>query len=200
MTLLKNIITFFEILFGFFFILYLINYQQSDYYLNQLFHFLSIDNDIELVTFICGLLIISLIILPYSNFIAGIIFIVVFITMKTNLKYNNITNRVIREFFNNPTPTSMISNQNGNSDDRENISDEEDVERVKDYLKKQVRLNPNITTLEKDIIQEIYDTYFLESDKIKLLKRFNENAAKQYNPINEHQKPLGIMDFLPQSN
>jgi hypothetical protein len=71
---------------------------------------------------------------------------------------------------------------------------QEIVETVKTYLQEQVNENTNITTLEKNIINDIYDQYFLNSNNLEILKRFNENSS-YYNPISNEQNIKNILNY-----
>ena len=49
---------------------------------------------------------------------------------------------------------------------------------VEEYLLKQISDDPNKTNLEKQIIKDITQKYFLNSDKLQKLSTFNEESEK----------------------
>jgi hypothetical protein len=66
--------------------------------------------------------------------------------------------------------------------------------KVKRKLQEQVSSNPNITELEKEVINDIYDQYFLNSDNLNIIKKFNENASF-FNPVSNEQQIIDILNY-----
>ena len=130
-------------------------------------------------------ILISLIAYKYSNVSGVLLFLILMIIVRVYLK-----TVIFIERFETNTPSTTSKNVNIEtskySDDITN--------KVKDYLKGQVSENPNITDLEKDVINDIYDTYFMNSSNLENLKRFNESAS-EYNPINNEQKVEDILNY-----
>jgi hypothetical protein len=131
-------------------------------------------------------ILISLIAYKYSNISGVLLFLILMIIVRVYLK----TVIFIERFESGiPSTTPVVTNSQTSF-----IYNEEVVNKAKDYLKEQVAENPNITDLEKDVINDIYDTYFMNSSNLENLKRFNESAS-EYNPINNEQKVEDILNF-----
>lgn len=65
---------------------------------------------------------------------------------------------------------------------------------VMNQLKEQVSNDPNITSMEKTVINDIYDKYFLQSENLDILTEFN-NKASEFNPVNNDQQIKDILNF-----
>ena len=171
-------------------------------------NFINIDlNNSYILTYIClGIyIIVSLIILKISYLASSILFIILMIITRNYFKtlifiekFNNVNLDETKTTNLDETRTTNLDEtritnldelNNDNLDYDKNINN-----KAKDYLKKQITDNKNITELEKNVINDIYDQYFLNSDNLTNLKRFNEQAS-DYNPINNDQHVLDILDF-----
>jgi hypothetical protein len=137
-------------------------------------------------------ILISLIAYKHSNVAGVLLFLILMIIVRVYLK----TVIFIERFESNipSTTTSIDSSIDSNNISQTSKYSEEVVSKAKDYLKEQVAENPNITDLEKDVINDIYDTYFMNSSNLENLKRFNESAS-EYNPINNEQNVEDILNF-----
>jgi hypothetical protein len=136
-------------------------------------------------------ILISLIAYKHSNISGVLLFLILMIIVRVYLK-----TVIFIERFETDIPRTTVnldSNNNTNIQISSKYS-EEVVSKAKDYLKEQVAENPNITDLEKDVINDIYDTYFMNSSNLENLKRFNESAS-EYNPINNEQKVEDILNY-----
>lgn len=158
----------------------ILNYN---YFIRCINYFIKneLNNSYILTYGILGILILlTFIAYKYSKLVSGILFLIIMIIVKTYLNKQ-----------------TLIEKFEDNLDEqikKDNNYDLEVTEKVKDYLKQQVIDNPNITNLEKDVINDIYDTYFLNSDNLQILKRFNDEAS-DYNPINNEQQIQDILNF-----
>jgi len=131
-------------------------------------------------------ILISLIAYKYSNVSGVLLFLILMIIVRVYLK-----TVIFIERFESDIPSTTAADTNSQTS---SIYDDEVVSKAKAYLKDQVANNPNITDLEKDVINDIYDTYFMNSSNLENLKRFNESAS-EYNPINNEQKVEDILNF-----
>lgn len=147
----------------------------------------KLDNSYILVYGIMGIYImISAIIYKYNNISGILLFIILMIIIR--IYFKSIT--FIERF-----ETDLSSEQEISSNKETPITyNDEVVNTAKRYLQEQVNENPNITDLEKNVINDIYDTYFLNSNNLENLKRFNESAS-EYNPINNEQKVEDILNY-----
>ena len=136
-------------------------------------------------------ILISLISYKYSNVSGVLLFLILMIIVRVYLK-----TVIFIERFESGIPNTIASINSNNDTNSQTLSkySDEVVDKAKDYLKEQVSENPNITDLEKDVINDIYDTYFKNSSNLENLKRFNESAS-EYNPINNNQKVEDILNF-----
>lgn len=114
----------------------------------------------------------NVILCSYSKLSAGILFIIFIIIIK-----HNINKTIYVEPFNNVETNSDYIKQS-----------------VMNQLKEQVSNDPNITSMEKTVINDIYDKYFLQSNNLDILTEFN-NKASEFNPVNNDQQIKDILNF-----
>ena len=95
----------------------------------------------------------------YSNIIGGILFICIALFLKLHYKYV--------ESFVLLRPSKVDNNK---------LNDEKMELTVEDYLLKQIEDDPNKTQIEKKVITDITQKYFLNSDKLAKLKKFNNDS------------------------
>lgn len=114
----------------------------------------------------------NVILCSYSKLSAGILFIIFIIIIK-----HNINKTIYVEPFNNVETNSDYIKQS-----------------VMNQLKEQVSNDPNITSMEKTVINDIYDKYFLQSENLDILTEFN-NKASEFNPVNNDQQIKDILNF-----
>ena len=114
----------------------------------------------------------NVILCSYSKLSAGILFIIFIIIIK-----HNINKSIYIEQFNSVDTNADYIKQS-----------------VMEQLKEQVSNDPNITNIEKTVINDIYDKYFLESNNLDILTEFN-NKASEFNPINNEQQIKDILNF-----
>jgi len=132
-------------------------------------------SQIAFYIFLTFIIIINFILCNYNRLSGGILFLIFCIIIR-----NNINKTIYLE------PFLQINNINQNTEYIKN--------KVMEDLKHQVSNDPNITDIEKEEINKIYDKYFLLSDNLNVLTRFN-NKASEYNPINNSQKIEDILNF-----
>lgn len=132
-------------------------------------------SQIAFYIFLTFIVIINFILCKYNRLSGGILFLIFCIIIRNNI------NRTIylEPFFQN----------NDISQNTEYIKN-----KVMEDLKLQVSNDPNITDIEKNEINKIYDKYFLQSDNLNILTRFNEKAS-EVNPVNNNQKIEDILNF-----
>lgn len=131
---------------------------------------IGINTSFKLTLFLVLILMVALVLYCYSKIIGGIIFICVSLFLKTQFKYvepfQPPIRLTVRKDDNYRTLKKVIKPQN-------NIKRDFTVE---EYLLNQIADDPNKTDLEKKIIQDITQKYFLNSDKLQKLKDFNEES------------------------
>jgi hypothetical protein len=115
----------------------------------------------------------------YSRIIAGFIFIIVFMIFKTQLAF-------VEMFTVDPAQEDSSTTPN---EDITKAMTAQDIETAKQFLYKQVESDPNKTPLEKEVVNNLINTYFGKSDKLKDLMNFNVSALVA-NPIPGDQKLL----------
>jgi hypothetical protein len=190
----RYFITFINIITIILFVGIITNYNKFTHCINE-FIIQDLDNSYILTYGVLGIyILISLIAYKHSNLAGVLLFLILMIIIRVYLK-----SVIFIERFENGTTIKSTTTTTTNSDltpttTTQNTENEEIVNKVKDYLKEQVAENPNITNLEKEVIDDIYDTYFMNSDNLENLKRFNESAS-EYNPINNEQKVEDILNF-----
>jgi hypothetical protein len=140
------------------FIILLIWYP--DVNINDLLARSNITTSFQVTLILFILVIISIFVYCHiSKIIGGILFIVISIFLNTHFKYI--------EAFTNDTLTSN-----------------DELFSVTNYLLKQIEADPNKTQLEKEVINDITTKYFINSDKLNTLTKFN-NISNTYSLIDE---------------
>lgn len=161
------------------FILVLTNYNTFNKYINYLIT-KYLNNSIVLFNiFLIVYIFITLLISKKSILSSSILFLIFIIIVKNNIN-----------------KTIYIENFIQNCESFINIKKSDDYikKEVLKQLKKQVSSDPNITNLEKDVIQDLYDKYFLNSNNLTQLMKFN-NEANKYNPVSNKQEIKDILNF-----
>ena len=114
----------------------------------------------------------AMIIFCYSKISGGIIFICISLFLKTQFRYvetfQSLRLSVLRNNNNRVLPKNNLKTQTKNKKDFT----------VEEYLLNQIVDDPNKTDLEKQIIQDITQKYFLNSDKLQKLTDFNEESEE----------------------
>lgn len=108
----------------------------------------------------------------YSKITGSIIFACTSLFLRTQFKYVEAyqNSKILRLRTYNNLPKNMIKSENDNIQKVELT--------VEEYLLKQISDDPNRTNLEKQIIKDITQKYFLNSDNLKKLTDFNEESEK----------------------
>ena len=134
---------------------------------------IGINTTFKLTIILVLLLCLAMIIYCYSKITSCIIFVCISLFLRTQFKYIESyqnPNRLISVSDNNPLPNSIP-----NSIPNIILKKQTDLI-VEEYLLKQISDDPNKTNLEKDLIKDITQKYFLNSDKLKKLTNFNEKS------------------------
>ena len=133
---------------------------------------IGINTSFKLTLFLVLLLMVALVLYCYSKIVGGIIFICVSLFLKTQFKYVEAFQPPIRltvsKGSNKLFSKKNINKQNSNKKDFT----------VEEYLLNQIADDPNKTDLEKKIIQDITQKYFLNSDKLQKLNDFNDESEE----------------------
>ena len=132
-------------------------------------------SQIAFYIFLICIVIINFILCKHNRLSGGILFLIFCIIIR-----NNINKTIYLE------PFFQDININQNTEYIKN--------KVMEDLKQQVSNDPNITDLEKLEINKLYDKYFLQSDNLNLLTKFNYKASES-NPVNNSQKIEDILNF-----
>tara|TARA_B100000242_G_scaffold267740_1_gene217386 strand:+ start:850 stop:1386 length:537 start_codon:yes stop_codon:yes gene_type:complete len=133
---------------------------------------IGINTSFKLTLSLVLLLMVALVLYCYSKIIGSIIFICVSLFLKTQFKYVEAFQQPIRlslrKDSNTVFPKKEINKQTSNKKDFT----------VEEYLLNQIADDPNKTDLEKKIIQDITQKYFLNSDKLQKLTDFNDESEE----------------------
>ena len=121
--------------------------------------------------------------LRHNKTISTLVFILFFMIMRTRFNYI--------ELFTNPREAFgtefSVDSQEPDTTATQPLLVAQELETVKDFLIKQIESDPNKTKLEKQVIDDIINQYFIKSDKLKQLSNFNV-SAQVANPIPGDQK------------
>lgn len=135
---------------------------------------IGINTTFKLTLVLVLLLLLAMITYCYSKITGCVIFACTSLFLRTQFKYVEAYQNLIRlSVPTEPTPTKLNNNT-------ENTKNKELT--VEEYLLKQISDDPNKTNLEKQIIKDITQKYFLNSDKLQKLSSFNEESEK-YNIV-----------------
>jgi hypothetical protein len=119
---------------------------------------IGINTTFKLTLVLVLLLCLAMIIYCYSKITGCVIFACTSLFLRTQFKY---------------VEAYQELSKNNNT---ENTKNKELT--VEEYLLKQISDDPNKTNLEKQIIKDITQKYFLNSDKLQKLSTFNEESEK----------------------
>ncbi len=121
--------------------------------------------------------------LRISKTIAVLVFIIFFMIMRTRFNYI--------ELFTNPREAFevefSVDSQVPDTTVTQPLLVAQDLKKAQDFLIKQIDSDPNKTKMEKSVINNIINHYFVKSDKLKQLRNFNV-SAQVANPIPGDQK------------
>jgi hypothetical protein len=174
----KIFITILELILCLVFIYILTNYMLFNRYVNSMIS-RYLNNSVLLFNiFLIIYIFITLLISQKSILSSSILFLIFAIIIKNNINKTIYIENFIESF------TNTNVNESNNYIKNEVLS----------QLKKQVSSDPNITNLEKEVIQDIYDKYFLNSNNLNKLIKFNNEASK-YNPVNNKQQIKDILNY-----
>lgn len=173
----KNKIYYLDIIFIALFVLLLIKLPDID--IQEYLENLGINSSFKLIFCLVVLLILTMIIICYSKIMGGILFICITLFLRTQFKYIEAfqkqgNNKSV--VLNNQESFINSNNNNYNKNNNYNSNSGDNNITVEKYLLNQIADDPNKTSLEKKIIQDITQKYFLESDKLQKLTDFNNNS------------------------
>ena len=132
---------------------------------------IGINTTFKLTIVLVLLISLAMITYCYSKITGCIIFACTSLFLRTQFKYvEAYQNKRLRVRTYNNLPKNMIKSENDNIQKVELT--------VEEYLLKQISDDPNRTNLEKQIIKDITQKYFLNSDNLKKLTDFNEESEK----------------------
>jgi len=155
---------------------------------------IGINNTFKLTIVLVLLLVLAMITYCYSKITGCVIFACTSLFLRTQFKYveayqepvrlkrstettlkklNLVSDNIILPKLDLPkfnTPKLSKNNNTKNTKNKELT--------VEEYLLKQISDDPNKTNLEKQIIKDITQKYFLNSDKLQKLSSFNEESEK----------------------
>ena len=114
--------------------------------------------------------------LDYSKLIGAYMFVIITLIVRTKFSY-------IELFQNNTGNTNTVNNDITN----------DNYKALEEGLIKQITDDPNITPIEKQVIIDTIKTYLQKSNKLEILKRFNDSADK-VNPISNAQNIVNILN------
>lgn len=131
---------------------------------------IGINTTFKLTLVLVLLLLLAMITYCYSKITGCVIFACTSLFLRTQFKYVEAYQNLVRlSVSTEPTPTK--SNNNTKNTKNKELT-------VEEYLLKQISDDPNKTNLEKQIIKDITQKYFLNSDKLQKLSSFNEESEK----------------------
>lgn len=135
---------------------------------------IGINTTLKLTIVLVLLLCLAMITYCYSKIIGCIIFTCTSVFLRTQFKYVEAfkESKRLKARTDNNLPKNSSKNETEN-----NIKQKGELT-VEEYLLKQISDDPNKTNLEKKIIKDITQKYFLNSDKLQKLTTFNEESEK----------------------
>ena len=121
--------------------------------------------------------------LRISKTIALLVFIIFFMIMRTRFKYIELFTGSREAFGSEFSVDSQVPDTTATQP----VLVAQELATAQDFLIKQIESDPNKTKMEKSVINNIINHYFVKSDKLKQLKNFNV-SAQVANPIPGDQK------------
>jgi hypothetical protein len=120
--------------------------------------------------------------LKINKTVSVLVFILFFMLIRTRFTYVELFSN--KESF---ASEFSVSSQTPDPNATEPLLVAQELQKAQDFLKKQIQADPNKTQMEKQIIDDIINNYFVKSDKLKQLSNFNISAQVS-NPIPGDQK------------
>jgi hypothetical protein len=123
--------------------------------------------------------------LKINKGVSALVFIIFFMLMKTRFTYVELfgNQKSLESFVN----EFSVSSQTPDPNATEPLLVAQELQKAQEFLKKQIQSDPNKTQMEKQVIDDIINHYFVKSDKLKQLSNFNI-ASQVANPIAGDQK------------
>lgn len=172
----------FELLFIFAFIILFCYFPEIDYLtLAKKYHI----NNTVFGVFLLILAGLGIYTLKINKTISVLVFILFFMLMRTRFTYVELfKNKDTKESF---ASEFSVSSQTPDPTATEPLLVAQELQIAQEFLKKQIQADPNKTQMEKQVIDDIINNYFVKSDKLKQLSNFNISAQVS-NPIPGDQK------------
>ena len=174
----KYNISYLDVFFIILFIVLLIKLPDID--IQYILENIGINTTIQLTALLVVLLLLSMVTYCYYPITGGIIFICITLFLRTQFKY-------VEAFYQLPPPIRLTGSRgvdptnpqttNPQTTNPQTTKKNKDLT-VEEYLLNQIVDDPNKTNLEKEVIKDITQKYFLNSDKLQKLTDFNEESEK----------------------
>lgn len=163
MYLLKTSLDSISVIFFFILIIYL-----PDIDIQNVLEHIGINTTFKLTLVLVLLLCLAMITYCYSKITGCVIFACTSLFLRTQFKYV--------EAYQKPVSLRPLNETTPKNNNIENTKNKELT--VEEYLFKQISDDPNKTNLDKQIIKDITQKYFLNSDKLQKLTTFNKESEK----------------------